>query len=282
MNRTILVLLITAVMATAAAGYWRASSNIDPDHKFSWDENSGWMNWLDADGGASGVVVATDHLSGYIWRENTGWMNVGDGAAPYANTNDTNYGVNILPGGDLDGFAWDENGGWVNFGWAASTANPDRARFDSGAGRFRGYAWGENDGWINLDDEEHFVGVIACDNIDCLWGDITTTAGGDCVPQCTGAGTDVNFDDVLCALDGFAFPADCPCADIKGPPGPDTCAPNGVIDFDDILTILNAFSGTYDCPLPCGTLPAPIMDPPGRDSAERDAPAAIEPAASDE
>ncbi|MCH7704384.1 MAG: hypothetical protein IIB61_04660, partial [Planctomycetes bacterium] len=112
--------------------------------------------------------------------------------------------------------------------------------------------------------------------LTCLWGDITSFLGL-CVPACTGAGTDVDFDDVLCALDGFANAAVCPCADIKGPPEPTPCEPNGVIDFDDILTILNAFASNYDCPDPCpGPDPAPIMDPPGRDRSERQAPARIE------
>ncbi|MCH8252761.1 MAG: hypothetical protein IID36_09955 [Planctomycetes bacterium] len=126
--------------------------------------------------------------------------------------------------------------------------------------------------------DRNCVGLI---DLHCLWGDITNPngAGGFCNPECSGGGTDVDFDDVLCALEGFALVANCPCADIKGPPGDLACIPNLVIDFDDILTILNAFAGVYDCPDPCPAGPAPIMDPPGRDRAERterSAPAVIE------
>lgn len=132
-------------------------TNILPGSEFSWSENRGWMNWRDAEGGNSGVFVEADFISGFIWSENAGWINTGDGNGPYANTDGTDFGVNILAGGDLDGFAWSENDGWINFGWAANTADANRARFDTTESRFRGYAWCENSGWINLDDDVHFV-----------------------------------------------------------------------------------------------------------------------------
>ncbi len=147
--------LALVVAASVGASLFLIPSNIDPANKFSWSENAGWMNWADANGGAGGVFVAADHLSGMIWMENVGWVNVGNGGGPYANINDTNYGVNIEPGGDLTGYAWGENIGWVNFKTTAQA--PNQARFDAGAGRFRGYAWAENIGWINLDDSTNFV-----------------------------------------------------------------------------------------------------------------------------
>jgi len=160
--RTILQLtaLVPALILCNAATV--ASSNIDPVQKFSWSENAGWMNWHDANGGADGVFVDVDFLSGYIWMENVGWIDVGDGTPTdgeaYANDNDTDFGVNIDPGtGELFGFAWGENIGWINFD-TASVA-PDQARFDSGTGRFYGFAWSENIGWINLDDSTHDVSL---------------------------------------------------------------------------------------------------------------------------
>ncbi len=134
-----------------------AQTNIDPTNKYAWGENIGWTNWRDANGGADGVFVGATFLSGQVWSESRGWINVGNGAGPYANTDDTNFGVNIDLNGDLNGFAWGENMGWINFGWATA-GNPDRPRFDAGAGRFRGFAWSEQDGWINLDDAVSFVG----------------------------------------------------------------------------------------------------------------------------
>ena len=72
--------------ATAVAlAFVGGTSNIDPDNKFAWGENAGWLNWRDANADDDGVVVAADHLAGFIWGENTGWIDVGDGNAPYAN-----------------------------------------------------------------------------------------------------------------------------------------------------------------------------------------------------
>jgi len=146
--------------ASVIVGLWNAvtlaQSNIDPDRAFSWGENIGWLNWrCDPE---NGVVVGAEFLSGYIWAENVGWIDLGDGNGPYGNNDDTDFGVNILPDGDLDGFAWGENIGWVNFGTDAVA--PLQARLDFARGRFRGFAWGENIGWINLNDAEHFVAVI--------------------------------------------------------------------------------------------------------------------------
>jgi len=136
-----------------------AQSNIDPAHKLSWSETAGWMNWLDADAGAQGVVVREGHLSGRIWGENAGWISVGaPGGGPYANTNGTDYGVNIVGPGWLVGYAWGENVGWINFD-TRPVLGADGARFDASAQRFFGWAWSENAGWINLDDDAHYVAV---------------------------------------------------------------------------------------------------------------------------
>jgi hypothetical protein len=138
-----------------------ADSNIDSVNKWAWGENVGWLNWRDANGGTQGVEVLNDHLEGFIWAENVGWINVGNGGGPYANTDNTNFGVNIDPAtGNLSGFAWGENIGWVNFegGALASPAQP--AQLDFANNRFRGFAWGENIGWINLDDPINFVEVL--------------------------------------------------------------------------------------------------------------------------
>lgn len=59
----------------------------------------------------------------------------------------------------------------------------------------------------------------------------------------------VDFDDILCILNGFANEEDCPAGDIIGsvfecPPG----NTNG-IDFDDILFALDAFAGNPACTL---------------------------------
>jgi len=152
-------LFITAIGLMVLMARVNAQSNIDDAHKFAWGENIGWTNWQDANSAADGVIVGTDFLSGFVWGENVGWINVGNGAGPYANTNDTDFGVNILGNDDLSGFAWGENIGWINFNTAGQA--PNQARLDFVAGRFRGYAWGENVGWINLDDAMHFVATVS-------------------------------------------------------------------------------------------------------------------------
>ena len=228
-----------------------AQSNIDPAHKHAWCENLGWTNWRDADAGAAGVRVTETFLSGYVWLENAGWLNVGSGAGPYGNTTGEDFGVNVLPGGDLDGYGWAENVGWVNFGWA-EPADENRPRFDLVEGRFLGWAWSENAGWVNLDHAEHFVAVectyddvcddgdvctcdecivFACSNTDRLYGDA----------DCNGV---LSVFDIFCMLDIIAGePADCSFVNADLEP----CEPNGIVNIFDILAVLNAIAGTDPC-----------------------------------
>ncbi|MDX2114590.1 MAG: hypothetical protein SFZ24_03070 [Planctomycetota bacterium] len=214
MNRPFLA--IAALAAAAAPAF--AQSNIDPSRKFAWSENCGWTNWRDALGGAQGVDVGPIFLKGFIYGENIGWINTGNGSGPYANTDGSNFGVNILASGFLSGLAWGENVGWINFG-TQPTVGPQGARFDSVAGRFRGYAWGENIGWINLDDPNAFVALVppcCLGNADKLPGsvtfaDITSILQNFNVsygPSSTGAGDancdgSVNFADVTNVLQNW-------------------------------------------------------------------------------
>lgn len=176
-------LILAAVSGLAIAGLAMAQSNIDDvtPNKHAWGENIGWTNWHDADSGLSGVQVGPFVLSGFIWAENIGYLNVGDGSPEtppyYANTDGTDFGVNIGPDGLLHGMAWSENAGWVNFDGGASATPPQPARIICGEpghklpARMQGYVWGENVGWINLDSVEDtkFVSLslaatpMACD-----------------------------------------------------------------------------------------------------------------------
>ncbi len=148
-----------AMLAAPALG----ATTIDPLHKHAWQENTGWTNWRDAAGGASGVSVLADHLAGFVWCENIGYINVGNGGGPYApaaSQSGADFGVNIDPGtGELSGYAWGENVGWINF-------DTPTARYDADARRFRGYAWGENIGWLNLDDTTHFAASTCVGDFD--------------------------------------------------------------------------------------------------------------------
>lgn len=160
------IVLSTVLGVFASMSPALGAGNIDPVHVFAWSENTGWLNWRDADAGAAGVQVRTTILSGSIWAENTGWISLGDGRPAdglhYANLNAADFGVNIdPPTGDLFGLAWGENIGWINFDTRASiAAHGQQARVDYAGTRLRGYAWGENVGWINLDEATHFVAFV--------------------------------------------------------------------------------------------------------------------------
>ena len=158
MKRTITTAALLAAVQCAAG-----QTNVAPEHKFSWQENSGWMNWRDAGSpaGTQGVRVNATFLQGFAWGENIGFVNFGDGTpgggASYTNASGADHGVNVLAGGELAGYAWGENVGWINFDTAA--LGVQRARYDIAARRLRGYAWGENIGWVNLDDGTQYVGL---------------------------------------------------------------------------------------------------------------------------
>ncbi len=60
-----------------------------------------------------------DHLEGYVWAENIGWIRLGaysaGGSHTYANTNNSDYGVNNTTAGVLSGYGWSTNAGRINF-----------------------------------------------------------------------------------------------------------------------------------------------------------------------
>jgi hypothetical protein len=123
-----------------------AASNIDTSNKYAWSSNSGWVNFNDANGG---VTVYSDHLEGYAWAGNIGWIRLGTytggGTYTYANTSQTDYGVNHDGAGNLSGYAWSSHVGWINF-------NPTHSQvtIDLGTGDFDGYAYAANVGWIHF------------------------------------------------------------------------------------------------------------------------------------
>ena len=208
-------LTLSATTSIAAATTPALAQEISPVNKYAWGENVGFLNFADAGDppGSQGVFANPTYLEGFVWGENIGWINLGDGSGPYANTNNTNFGVNRSGSGDLTGFAWGENIGWVNFtgGSLATPANPARIE----AGRFRGYAWGENTGWINLDDPNIFV-ALSCPadlnndgmlNFFDVSAFLTAYSSGDPIADFTGDGL-FNFFDVSAFL--MAYSAGCP------------------------------------------------------------------------
>ena len=87
-----------------------------------------------------------------------------------------------------------------------------------------------------LDDTDCTVDVcnsdLTCSFPARVYGDIDTPPNGI-----------VELGDILCMLDGFTNPPDCPNADIA------PCEGNGIIDVDDILAVLDAYGGADPC---CG------------------------------
>ncbi|MCH8253022.1 MAG: hypothetical protein IID36_11270 [Planctomycetes bacterium] len=84
---------------------------------------------------------------------------------------------------------------------------------------------------------DYIVGSEAANAPTTCGGEVTTWPWGDT----NNSGGTVNFDDVVCVLDGFAGSYFSSCsftgADIEN------TIPNAIIDFDDVLGVLDAFSG---------------------------------------
>jgi hypothetical protein len=150
--------LALSVLAQVVMG-----GNIDPDEKWAWATNAGWINFAPLCDGCEGVAVYADHLEGYAWGENIGWIRLGTrtggGAHTYRNTSAANYGVNIDPAGELYGYAWGANVGWIKF-----DPTDGGVSIDASTGSFDGYAWGENVGWIHLKNANPAYNVVCTVN----------------------------------------------------------------------------------------------------------------------
>jgi hypothetical protein len=141
------ILIVGITVGSLSVVYAATNSTIDPDAKWAWSTNAGWINFNPPNGR---VTVCDDHLEGYAWGENVGWIRLGAytgcNAHTYGNTSATDYGVNRDPSSSLSGYAWGTNVGWINF-------DPDGGEgvsIDPVTGDFSGYAWGENTGWIRF------------------------------------------------------------------------------------------------------------------------------------
>jgi hypothetical protein len=139
----ILTIGITVALVSVAHA---AAYDVDPDDRWAWSSNAGWINFDPPNGG---VVVYDDHLEGYAWGENVGWIRLGThaggGAHIYGNASADDYGVNRDASGSLSGYAWGTNVGWIDF-------DPPNGgvTIDAASGEFGGYAWGENVGWVHF------------------------------------------------------------------------------------------------------------------------------------
>ncbi|MBF0396996.1 MAG: hypothetical protein HQK78_09500, partial [Desulfobacterales bacterium] len=143
-----------------------AGGNINNTDKYGWSENGGWVNLKSTYGSA---VVYNNHLSGYAWAENIGWIKLGKDSGTgaesnyYANTDSTNWGVNINVSGELSGYAWSEAIGWINF-----KPSHSQITIDSN-GNFSGYAWSESVGWIHVNNSSIPYKVLKDNSISTMF-----------------------------------------------------------------------------------------------------------------
>ncbi|MCP3891502.1 MAG: hypothetical protein GY702_21940 [Desulfobulbaceae bacterium] len=145
-KRTQQLVLIMLFCCLIFPVYALAASNISDTDKYAWSETSGWSNFNAIHGG---VTVYSDHLTGFAWIEGIGFIKMGvDAGGPYANTNATDWGVNIDSSGNLSGYGWSEVAGWLNFNPTAS-----QVVIDPNTGNFSGYAWCEGIGYIHLQND---------------------------------------------------------------------------------------------------------------------------------
>jgi len=149
--------LIAGVVLCLVGIAQAATGNIDPNNKWAWGSNAGWINFRPEHGG---VAVYSDHLEGYAWGENIGWIRLGSheggGSHTYANDAADNYGVNNDGNGNLSGYAWGTNVGWINF-----NPSDSQVTIDPVTGEFDGYAWAENVGWIHFKNATPAYNVAA-------------------------------------------------------------------------------------------------------------------------
>jgi hypothetical protein len=172
MTRAVTILLAALASGSVAAGQ---ESNIATGHRFSWEENCGWMNWRDAgDPTAShGVQVHAGYLEGMIWLENAGWLNMGDGTPGYYADCNVDGLLTVSDFGcfetrfiardryaDCTGDGLRNAADFACFQTAFLDQRPAGAYSnavgsDAGVnvlsdGALEGFAWGENIGWVNL------------------------------------------------------------------------------------------------------------------------------------
>jgi len=124
-----------------------AETTIDPNNKFAYGANIGWVN---ARGDVTnGAVIGQAFCSGFLYGANVGWIHLGNGAPSnhiaYANDSAADFGVNHDGQGNLTGTAYGANIGWINF--EQTHGNPN---VNLETGELSGYAYGANIGWISL------------------------------------------------------------------------------------------------------------------------------------
>jgi len=144
------MLMAASLVVTAQI---HAATTINPDHKYAYSGNAGWINARGDD--ANGAVIGLSYCTGYLYSANCGWISLGNGPTngwQYSNASATDWGVNQDGLSNLFGRAYGANIGWVTF--EQSYGFP---KIDLQTGQFSGYAYGANIGWISLSNAQAFV-----------------------------------------------------------------------------------------------------------------------------
>ncbi len=125
------------------------TANIDPVHRWAWNDIIGWI-----DLGTGTVEVTKQKVTGYA-NSSVGYVSFDcSSGIPGANCS-IQYGVTNDGQGGLAGWAWNDGIGWISF----SCTNPEtggscatsqyQVRIDAD-GYFYGYAWNDVVGWISF------------------------------------------------------------------------------------------------------------------------------------
>lgn len=153
----------SALAVVSAAG----ASNVDPAHSWSRSAFIGDVDWRP--NSELGASINQFYCSGFLHGAQIGWIQIGSGApldgVRFRNDSADDFGVNVLPGGELRGFAYGANIGWIAF---EQTGNP---RVDWSTGRLAGKIYSANAGWIWLDEAGASVRVESIGKPQDLDGD---------------------------------------------------------------------------------------------------------------
>ena len=117
---------------------------VSQSNRWAWSGHAGWLAVPTNETGVRAVIDASgSYLRGFAWSDGIGWISFGcTNGGPYANTDETDWGVNLGQDWNLTGRAWGANAGWISF------TNGPGSHIHQQRGAFDGYAWSDQIGWI--------------------------------------------------------------------------------------------------------------------------------------
>ncbi|MFZ4632461.1 MAG: hypothetical protein ACOYL8_04685 [Patescibacteria group bacterium] len=114
MNKKIIPIIISLIVAPVAIFAAVNNGTIDVNNSIAWGEKLGWINFAPVSSSSyNGLKITDTEVTGYAWSRQYGWINF----AP------TNGGVTNNCSGTLGGYAWSSQLGWLNLSGAAIDNN---------------------------------------------------------------------------------------------------------------------------------------------------------------